>query len=230
MRSSTRAIGSIRSTIPGTAPEGGVVGAFALAELIEQMMVAHGRKAAFDGPAHDREPDERREELGKERNDVDREHGGIVFRDDRRFACALEALERGDFTGAEEALTALLDGEDAAERRAFILNKRGVARIALERREHAAADFDAALDARPAYAPALTNLGNLLLEAGDAPAAIARYEAAIAADPEYAVAHLNLGVAYKRVGRIAEGVRAWRTAQRLKRATAASSWRPARRR
>jgi len=154
-----------------------------------------------------------------------------VFRDDGRFACALDALERGDFAGAEEALTALLEGEDAAERRAFILNKRGVARIGLERRKQAAADFTAALDARPAYAPALTNLGNLSLDAGDAAAAIARYEAAIAADPQYAIAHLNLGVAYKRAGRIADGVRAWRTAQRLKgRASAASSWRPPRRR
>ena len=81
-------------------------------------------------------------------------------------------------------------------------------------------DFDAALDARPAYAPALTNLGNLLLEARRRSL---RQSRGTSRDRqpirEYALAYLNLGVAYKRVGRIAEGVRALREAQRLERAS-----------
>lgn len=154
-----------------------------------------------------------------------------MFRNDARFASALEALDRREFTQAERALTALLDMTVVAPERAFLLNKRGVARIGLERRELAEADFNAALDAQPRYAPALTNLGNLRLEDGDVEGAIARYELAIAGDGSYAIAHLNLGVALKRAGRISEGVRALRQAQRLeKTSNAASSWWPARRR
>jgi lipoprotein NlpI len=152
-----------------------------------------------------------------------------VFRDEGRFACALEALDRCDFSAAEAAFSGLLAEELRADERAFLLNKRGVARIGLELRELARDDFTAALEALPAYAPALTNLGNLLLEAAEIDAAIARYESAIAADREYATAYLNLSVAYKRAGRFAEAVRALRRAQRLE-GRARSSWRPARRR
>jgi lipoprotein NlpI len=155
-----------------------------------------------------------------------------VFRDEARFASALRALDRRDFSSADAALSEwLAQGELTAGERAFLLNKRGVARIGLERAAPARADFAAALEARPDYAPALTNLGNLLLEEGEVDAAIARYESAIAADREYAIAYLNLGVAYKRAGRVAEGVRALRRAQRLERAASAlRPWWPARRR
>lgn len=154
-----------------------------------------------------------------------------MFRDEPRFACALRALDRHDFERAVGAFDELLASEELAPgERAFLLNKRGVARIGLEEREPARADFDAALHLRPDYAPALTNLGNLLLEEGNVDMAIARYQSAIAADGDYAVAYLNLSVAYKRAGRIAEAVRALRRAQRLEqRANASRAWRPARR-
>lgn len=155
-----------------------------------------------------------------------------MFRDDPRFACALKALDRGDFSSAEAALDALLETARAPDERAFLLNKRGVARIALELRELAICDFTEALAASEGYAPALTNLGNLALENGDIDAAIAQYERAIANDAEYAIAFLNLGVAYKRAGRIDKAVRALRQAQRLERRARAPSastfWRPAR--
>jgi tetratricopeptide (TPR) repeat protein len=158
--------------------------------------------------------------------------GQSVIRDEGPFACALRALDRRDFAAAELAFSQLLAGGDFnAIQRAFLLNKRGVARIGLARRDEAQEDFEAALRADAAHAPALTNLGNLLLEAGSLEAAIARYERAVASDPQYAIAYLNLGVAYKRAGRIAEGVRALRHAQRLEaRANAARSWRQVRRR
>lgn len=130
-------------------------------------------------------------------------------------AVALAALARHDFAQAEVAFGALLDGGATPRERAFLLNKRGVARIGLERRDEAAADFAAASECAGAYAPALTNLGNLLLESGDCEGAIARYEAALLADPDYAVAHFNLGVASKRAGKIDSGVRSLRRAQRL---------------
>jgi lipoprotein NlpI len=155
-----------------------------------------------------------------------------VFRDEGQFACGLRALRRRDFSSAQTAFSEFLGREDlSAHERAFLLNKRGVARIGLELRDLARADFTAALEAWPAYPPALTNLGNLLLEDGDVEAAIARYERAIAGDAEYAIAFLNVSVAYKRAGRLAEAVRALRQAQRLEgRTTAEGFWRRARRR
>jgi lipoprotein NlpI len=155
-----------------------------------------------------------------------------VFRDEERFACALQALQRRDYSSAETELSQLLTREElSSKERAFLLNKRGVARIGLQMPQLAKTDFSAALESFAGYAPALTNLGNLLLEEGQIDAAIASYERAIADDRDYANAYLNLGVAYKRAGRIAESVRALRDALRLEqRATAASSWRRARRR
>ena len=154
-----------------------------------------------------------------------------MFRDDERFASALEALDRGDFGRAERALSDLLSIESESDRRAFLLNKRGVARVGLERRDLAESDFREALEARPRYAPALTNLGNVLLEQGRVEQAIASYERAITADDGYALAYWNLGAAYKRAGRISESVRALRRAQRLATsASAARSWRRAPRR
>ncbi len=139
-----------------------------------------------------------------------------MFRDRDEFACALEALDRRDFARAQSELDLLLERRSCGgAERAFLLNKRGVARMGLDQREVARADFEAALEAQSHYAPALTNLGNLLLESGRLQEAIDHYERAISSDGEYAVAFLNLGVAYKRAGRIAEGVRALRQAQRL---------------
>jgi tetratricopeptide (TPR) repeat protein len=155
-----------------------------------------------------------------------------VFRFWRRFAScsaasgrgrALAALKRRDFERAERELSALLESDRAAapsekaaaRERAFLLNKRGVARAGLRRLEAAAGDFAAALDVVANYPPALTNLGNLSFEGGAFDAAIARYEAAILADPDYAVAYVNLAAAYKRAGRVDEAVRALRRAQRL---------------
>lgn len=154
-----------------------------------------------------------------------------MIRDDGPFACALRALRRGDFSSADAEFSSLLAAQHlSSNERAFLLNKRGVARMGLERPELARADFEAALEIKPFFAPAIANLGNLLLEAGDLDGAIAAYERAIACDSDYAVAYLNLGVAYKRSGRIADGVRALRQAQRLEgRANAGASWRRVRR-
>lgn len=158
-----------------------------------------------------------------------------MFRLPRRFASrkarspreqALDALERRDFLLAERELSDLLALETVPAERAFLLNKRGVARVATARPAAARDDFTAALACVPAYAPALTNLGNLLLEEGDVDAAIARYEEAIAGDSAYALAYLNLGAAYKRAGRLNDAVRAIRRAQRLEKPSGARGRRP----
>jgi tetratricopeptide (TPR) repeat protein len=147
-----------------------------------------------------------------------------VFRFFARFAsrplpareAALLAIRRGAYLEALEQIEAILaDAGMGVADRAFWLNKRGVARIGAGQSDAARDDFHAALGCVAKYPPALTNLGNLLLESGDAAGAIARYEEAIRSDDGYALAHQNLGVAYKRVGRLDEGVRALRHAQRL---------------
>ncbi|HEV7178968.1 MAG TPA: tetratricopeptide repeat protein, partial [Candidatus Baltobacteraceae bacterium] len=131
------------------------------------------------------------------------------------FARALAMLARGDHAAAADVLGALLEVEQVPLQRALLLNKRGVALIGCGHREAAEADFEAALACRPSYAPALVNLGNMLLEADRVEDAVARYEAAITADGDYARAHFNASIAYKRQGRFDDAVRALRTAQKL---------------
>ena len=150
-----------------------------------------------------------------------------MFDNGDQITLALAALDRGDLAEAESALTALLDAapKRSAEESALLFNKRGVARIRQGRRDEARADFLAALEASPRYAPALANVGNLCFEAGEVAEAIARYEAAVDADPDYAIAYFNLGAAYKRAGRIADAVRALRHGRRLEDRAAPSVWR-----
>ena len=144
-----------------------------------------------------------------------------MFRLWRRFASsrapaprerALALLRRHKYDEAAEAFTTLLMHAELPQERAFLYNKRGVARVALHHVEVAREDFAAADASVDGYAPALTNLGNLLLEEGDVAGAIGRYERAIALDANYALAHLNLSAAYKQAGRHAEAVREFRKA------------------
>jgi len=150
----------------------------------------------------------------------------VVFKFLSRFAFSKRERENGDPLASALALldrrryeeaTAALDALIAAggTRNAFLFNKRGVAKAELGRTDEARRDFEWALSVQPKFAPALVNLGNLALEADLVVEAIERYEAAIAVDPEYPGAHFNASVAYKRLGRYADAVRALRTAQKL---------------
>jgi tetratricopeptide (TPR) repeat protein len=136
-------------------------------------------------------------------------------RPDDDVGWAAVALDEGRPEEALAALDEALAGDLTPERRAFGLNKRGVALIALGRRDDARAAFTEALAAVERCAPPLVNLGNLLLEDGDVEGAIESYRAAIRADESYPMAYLNLGVALKRAGRRAEAVRSLRTGHRL---------------
>lgn len=128
---------------------------------------------------------------------------------------AVRLLDTGNPDEAERRLSALADGEADVPQRAAILNKRGVARVRLGRREDALRDFQAALDLRPDYPPSLVNVGNLLLEDGELDAAIVQYERAVRVDDEYSIAHLNLSAAYKQAGRHEDAVREYRRAGKL---------------
>lgn len=128
---------------------------------------------------------------------------------------AVAALEFGEYELAlresEAALAAAAD--DAA--RADAHNKRGVALIGLELRAEALEAFCDALERAEKHAPALVNVGNLLLEEGALEDAIDYYQAAMRADPAYPLAYRNLSVACKRLGRPGEAVRNLRVADRL---------------
>ena len=113
------------------------------------------------------------------------------------------------------------DGVD----RATLLNKCGVALVDLGRKDDARRRFAEALAVNPRFAPAMTNLGNLLLEDGKAAEALERYDSALLADDDYALAHANRAVALKKLGRQGEAVRALRRADRLQ-----GGWLPRRRR
>lgn len=132
------------------------------------------------------------------------------------YELALRALAQGEYADALRRLDALFNDETFTLRdRAAIANKRGVALVGLGRREEARRAFEQALELQPRFAPALVNLGNLLLEQGELDAAVAQYESAIVSDDRYAPAHHNLAVAYKRLGRTADSVRELRRAQKL---------------
>jgi tetratricopeptide (TPR) repeat protein len=131
------------------------------------------------------------------------------------FERGVVALDSGDHMAAVcEFDAALVDAQDD-DARAAIHNKRGVALVALGRRPEALDAFCAALAHDERCAPALVNLGNMLLEDGHPHDAIDHYEAALRADENYSAAYRNLGIALRRLGRRAEAVRALRSADRL---------------
>lgn len=100
--------------------------------------------------------------------------------------------------------------------RAEALNSLGVRAAALdESGSDARAHFEAALQADPGHYRALTNLGNLDLEAGRFAEAEARYREALGLNPDYDGAHHNLGVALRRQGRVGEAVSSIRRGQKL---------------
>jgi tetratricopeptide (TPR) repeat protein len=132
------------------------------------------------------------------------------------YELALRDMAHHRYEEALARLDALLaDPPLERAQRAEVANKRGVALVELQRREEARRAFEDALEIDPKFVPALVNVGNLHLEAGEIEEAIRWYESAVRNDEDYARAHHNLGVAYKRLGRTADSVRELRKAGRL---------------
>ena len=131
------------------------------------------------------------------------------------LARGLKAIEAGRPDEAHAALQAALDEARDHRARAVIHNKRGVAFVTARRRDEALDAFAEALESDCSCAPALTNIGNLLLEDGHLEDAIDHYNAAIVADDRYALAYRNLGIALRRAGRRSASVSALRKADRL---------------
>lgn len=132
------------------------------------------------------------------------------------YELALRDIARRKYEEAIARLDEILaDPKTPPPQRAAASNKRGVALVELKRKDQARAAFEQALDVDPKFAPALVNIGNLHLEAGEMDEAIRYYESAVRSDDDYALAHHNLGVAYKRLGRTGDSVRELRKAHRL---------------
>lgn len=131
------------------------------------------------------------------------------------FERALRDIAHGRYEDALAVLEDLARTDLPRDQRAAVANKRGVALVQLHRRDDAREAFEEALSILPAYAPALVNLGNLRLEAGELDQSVGYYERALRADDEYAPAHHNLSVAYKRLGRTSDAVRELRRAYKL---------------
>lgn len=125
-----------------------------------------------------------------------------------------ESADLLDRRRPDEALK-LLAEVDEAVLQGEAHTQRGTAHIFLGESMAAAHSFERALAADPKHHRALTNQGNLALEAGRLDEAIAAYQAAIRLNPDFANAHHNLGVAYRRQGQIDQSVRAIKQAQRL---------------
>lgn len=120
------------------------------------------------------------------------------------------AVDRREASEAREALASVRSEYFAAERDA----QYGTVAVLEGELDRARAHLEAALVRDPNHVRALTNRGNLKLEAGELDAAIVDYERAIKLDDDFANAHHNLGVAYRRKGQVGRSVASLRRAQR----------------
>jgi tetratricopeptide (TPR) repeat protein len=128
---------------------------------------------------------------------------------------ALIAAERERLSDAASLEAHLQPALEAPLTRAEALNTLGVLHALQEREAQARQLFGEAIACDAGHYRALTNLGNMVLEAGDASGAEQLYRQAIALNSDYAGAHHNLGVALRKQGRLNESVKAIKAGQRL---------------
>lgn len=124
---------------------------------------------------------------------------------------ATKAVDQREAETAREALARLRTELFLAEREALL----GTISVYEQDLGAAHAHLAAALAVDPNHVRALTNRGNLKLEAGEVDGAIEDYQRAIKLDDSFANAHHNLGVAYRRKGQVGKSVSSLRRAQRL---------------
>ena len=128
---------------------------------------------------------------------------------------ALEAADRQRLTDAASLEACLAPALAEPLTRAEALNALGVLHALQDNPAQAGSLFGQAIAHDPGHYRALTNLGNMALERGDAHAAEQIYRQAMALNADYAGAHHNLGVALRKQKRLQESVRAIKAGQRL---------------
>jgi tetratricopeptide (TPR) repeat protein len=92
---------------------------------------------------------------------------------------------------------------------------RGTALIYHNKTSEAKQAFEKALELDPQHYRAMTNLGNLALEANSTDEAITLYERALKLNETFANAHHNLAVAYRKKGQVSKSVSELKKAQRV---------------
>ena len=135
--------------------------------------------------------------------------------------------------GLDEMLDALITAEDSWRNgdvrvrvalqpaldhpltRAEAHNQLGVLEAVCEHPDLARQHFQAALASDTRHHRAITNLGNLELEAGNLQTAEMRYREALKLNPEYSVAYNNLAAVLKRQGKRGEAVDMLKKSQRM---------------
>lgn len=111
------------------------------------------------------------------------------------------ALVRGEAQAAVYSYTeALKDTSLSNDRRAAILNDRGVANIKLGHTRQAFEDFNLAIQLFPEFAAVYNNRGNLLLSLGLTQEAIKDFDRSLVLAPGYAAAYNNRAGAQMRLG------------------------------
>jgi tetratricopeptide (TPR) repeat protein len=117
------------------------------------------------------------------------------------------ALVRGEAQAAVYNYTeALKDPALSNDRRAAILNDRGVANIKLGQTRQAFEDFNLAVQLFPEFAAVYNNRGNLLLSLGLPQEAIKDFDRSLVLAPGYAAAYNNRAGAYMRLGQVDEAI------------------------
>jgi tetratricopeptide (TPR) repeat protein len=120
---------------------------------------------------------------------------------------AAASLVRGEAQQAVYNYTeALKDTALPNDRRAAILNDRGVANIKLGQTRLAFEDFNLAAQLFPEFAAVYNNRGNLLLSLGLSNEALKDFDRSIVLAPGYAAAYNNRAGAYVRLGQIDDAV------------------------
>jgi len=125
-------------------------------------------------------------------------------------------LVRGNFERSIALYTEALSEPDLAnERKATILNDRGVAQWRLRKAPEAIEDFNAAVSLYPEYAAIYNNRGNVLLGIGMLKEAIRDFDRAILLAPKYSAAYNNRAMAHVRLNEHNEAVQDFTDAIRL---------------
>lgn len=129
---------------------------------------------------------------------------------------AANALVNGNASLAVDLYTqALGDTELSSDRRATLLNDRGVAYVRLGRTREALKDYNEAVELFPEYAAVYNNRGNLLLALGFDEEALKDFNRAVALAPGYAAAYNNRASALMKLGRSERAVEDFTRAVKL---------------
>ncbi len=131
---------------------------------------------------------------------------------------ALEALQQAEqnWRTSETAVrNALKKASQHILTRGEAENQMGVLEAIIENRDAARGHFQAALGADQRHYRAMTNLGNLELEAGNFAEAEMRYREVIRLNPDYSVVYNNLAAVMKKQGKRSESVTYLKKAQQL---------------